>query len=59
VLNPPQLFPEVDETVRAFGNTPHGDVHGFTLTPDEYYLFILMADMGAQYFSRENKPGGN
>ncbi len=59
VLNPPQLFPEVDETVRAFENTPHGDVHGFTLTPDEYYLFILMADMGAQYFSRENKPAGN
>jgi len=59
VLNPPQLFPEIDETVRAFETTPHGDVQGFTLTPDEYYLFILMADMGAQYFSRENKPAPN
>ena len=36
----------------------HSDVAGFTpLTPAEYYQFILAADNGGQYYSRENQPG--
>jgi len=66
-LNPPQRFPAVDTTIRAFGTaaftkngvsypgTPHpADVGGSELTPDEYYLLGLNIDMGGQYFFREN-----
>lgn len=54
-LNPPRIYPTVDETLKAFPELPrHGDDQGFTLTPDEYYMFILMADMGGQFYSREN-----
>lgn len=74
VLNPPQLFaydddPEsdtygqiisaYDPAVRAFPDLPHGEEHDFTLTPAEHYLFILAADNGGQFYSRENAPGNN
>lgn len=55
-LNPPQLFPETDTDVRAFDTAVHGEEQGFTLTADEYYLLILMADSGGQFYSRENAP---
>jgi hypothetical protein len=71
MLNPPQRYPSVDMNVRAF---PMGKIHPseagtigghdgadpkYQLTADEYYLLELMADMGGQYYSRENAPGGN
>jgi hypothetical protein len=57
-LNPPQRFPAVDLTKRAFPGAVHPvDVGGMELTPDEYYLLILNIDMGAQFFFRENRPG--
>jgi len=57
-LNPPQLYP-YDKNVRFEpGQGIHpADVGGQELTEDEYYLLILMSDMGGQYFSRENAPG--
>ena len=57
VLNPPKLYPSVDTAVRAFDGPSHAEAQGFTLTPDEYHLFILMADAGGQFYSRENAPG--
>jgi hypothetical protein len=69
-LNPPARFPAVDLNDRAFGAMPQhpadvGTYNGvdgtrpeFQLTPDEYYLLILMADNGGQYYAREN-AGGN
>jgi hypothetical protein len=57
-LNPPQLYP-VDTSVRFMAGAPihPADVGGQELTPDEYYLLILMADQGGQFYSRENAPG--
>ena len=60
-LNPPQAFP-VDATKRAFpiADFPaHAAAVGHELTADEYYLLILMADNGGQFYSRENAPGRN
>jgi hypothetical protein len=56
-LNPPQRFPAVDESVRAFAGMPMhpADVGGTALTADEYYRLILNIDMGAQFYFRENK----
>ncbi len=58
ILNPIQQYPTVDDSVRAFTTTPHGVDMGFTLTSEEHLLFILMVDMGGQFYSRENAPGG-
>jgi hypothetical protein len=67
VLNPPQLFrydestssvvADHDPAVRAFDGAVHGEAQGFTLTPAEYYLFILAADNGGQFYARENAAG--
>jgi hypothetical protein len=69
MLNPPVRFPAVDMTTRAFPSTPvHpaevGTYNGFDgtsakyqLSADEYYLMILNADTGGQYYFRENSPG--
>jgi hypothetical protein len=55
-LNPPQRFPTVDESVRAFPGPTHAATAGYTeLTPDEYYRLILNIDMGGQFYFRENK----
>lgn len=54
-LNPPQLFP-VDMNRRAFAGRAHARDVGADLTADEYYLLVLMADNGGQYWSRENAP---
>jgi hypothetical protein len=59
MLNPPARYPSLDPNDRAFSGKPiHPvDVGGQELTPDEYYLMILMADNGGQYYSRENAMG--
>ncbi len=71
MLNPPQRYPSVDMNHRAFGNAPAhpaevGVIAGhdgadpkYQLTADEYYLLILASDMGGQFYSRENAPGGS
>jgi hypothetical protein len=65
-LNPVQQFPTQSVTgagaVRAFPTSEfpaHALAVGQELTADEYYLLVLMADLGGQYYSRENAPGGN
>ncbi|HET6612847.1 MAG TPA: hypothetical protein VFG83_12695 [Kofleriaceae bacterium] len=59
-INPPVLFPAPDTSQRAFDGPVHpADVGGEELTPQEYYLLILMADAGGQFYSRENAPGQN
>jgi hypothetical protein len=52
-INPPQRFPQIDTSVRLHPTQP-ADHHGVDLTPDEYDLLILMADMGGQYYARES-----
>jgi hypothetical protein len=57
-MNPPQLYPYDPSVLFEPGMPVHpADVGGQALTEDEYYLLVLMADMGGQYFSRENAPG--
>ena len=61
MVNPTQLFP-VDTTKRAFTTTPHSSVgydSGRELTPTEFYKLILAADMGVNYYARENNPHSN
>jgi hypothetical protein len=58
-LNPVQQFPNQDPGVRAFDTAafpPHAAQLGVELTPDEYYLLTLAADLGGQFYSRENAP---
>jgi hypothetical protein len=57
-INTPQLYP-LDPTKLRNPALPAAH-QGQTLTPDEAYLLILMADMGGQYYSREsgNVGGG-
>ncbi|TMQ19245.1 MAG: hypothetical protein E6J90_18500 [Deltaproteobacteria bacterium] len=55
-LNPTQLFP-VDAGIRAFpGVTPHMQGKGTDLSPQAFYTLILAADMGVNYYARENNP---
>jgi hypothetical protein len=59
LVNPTVLFPTAcDATTttgcqRAFPGTNH---KGVDLTPTEYYALILAADMGVNFFARENNP---
>ena len=55
LLNPTQLFPAPTAT-RAFATPPHMMGRGTDLTPQEFYTLILAADMGGNYFARENNP---
>lgn len=55
-LNPPQQFPTVDMASRAFAGGAHARDLGVELTPDEYYLLVMMADNGGQFYARENAP---
>ena len=54
-LNPTQLFPAPSMT-RAFATTPHMAGKGDDLTPQEFYTLILAADMGVNFYARENNP---
>jgi hypothetical protein len=57
LVNPTQLFPTPNTSVRAFNTTPHSQTAGYTeLTPTEFYKLILAADMGVNYYARENNP---
>ena len=56
LLNPVQQFPAQNAAVRAFATTPHMQGKGADLTPDEYYALILAADMGVNFYARENNP---
>jgi len=56
LLNPTQVFPKIDTTVRAFSTTPHMTGKGADLTPTEFYQLIGAADAGVQFYSRENSP---
>lgn len=56
-LNPVQQFPTQNPAVRAFNTPAHSASAGYPeLTADEFYRLILSADMGANYYSRENNP---
>ena len=56
-INPTQLFPQPNAAVRAFATSPHSVAQGYTeLTPTEFYKLILAADMGVNYYARENDP---
>jgi hypothetical protein len=71
MINPPRRFPVLGPSDRAFPQKPvhpsevgvfegfDGTSDKYKLTPDEYYLLILNADDGAQFYFRENKPGRN
>jgi Hydrazine synthase alpha subunit middle domain len=56
MLNPTKLFPTPDLAVRAFPHTQHQTDSGIDLTSKEFYLLILAADMGVNYYARENNP---
>ena len=57
-LNPMVQFPNQDPNVRAFPGVGHMAEQGQPeLTPDEMYAFILAADMGVNFYARENNPG--
>jgi hypothetical protein len=69
MLNPPRRFPTVDTNDRAFPMKPvhpqevgtynghDGTSAAYQLTDLEYYLLILNADDGGQFYFRENRPG--
>jgi hypothetical protein len=67
LLNPTQLFPA--GPARAFTTTPHltdaaiatkaGVALPADLTAKEFYTLILAADMGQNFFARENNPHSN
>jgi hypothetical protein len=58
-INPTKLFPAPDTNVRAFATSPHSTVgydSGRDLTATEFYKLILAADMGVNFYARENNP---
>lgn len=56
MLNPLRQFP-TQTAERAFATTPHMQGKGPDLTADEFYALILSADMGVNFYARENNPG--
>lgn len=59
LVNPTRIFPTPDANVRAFNTTPHSSVgykSGRELTATEFYKLILAADMGVNFYARENNP---
>lgn len=56
-LNPTRLFP-TPTAERAFpSSTPHSAGNYTELTSTEFYKLILAADMGMNFYARENNPG--
>ncbi len=57
-VNPTRLFPQPSGE-RAFTTTPHSSVGypGGELTATEFYKLILAADLGVNFYARENNPG--
>jgi hypothetical protein len=59
-LNPPQIFPQANMSVRAFPGAVHLIEQGQPdMTAAEYYMLILAADLGVNYYARENRPNVN
>jgi hypothetical protein len=57
LLNPTQVFPE-DPSIHAFSTVPHLVAQGKPeLSPKDMYILTLGADMGVNFYSRENSPG--
>ena len=56
MLNPVRQFPAQNASQRAFQTTPHMNGKGTDLTPDEFYALILAADLGVNFYARENNP---
>jgi len=56
LVNPTKLFPTPDANVRAFTTAPHSAGKYTELTAAEFYKLILAADMGVNYYARENNP---
>jgi hypothetical protein len=59
-LNPPQQYPTQDLGTREWStstNPPHAAAVGQELTADEYLRLVMACDMGANFYSRENKTG--
>ena len=56
-LNPPTLFPAPGAT-RAFAGNGHLKDLGIAtdLSAKEFYTLILAADMGVNFYARENNP---
>jgi len=55
-LNPTQQFP-APGAARAFATTPHLIAQGKAdLTAQDFYTLILAADMGVNFYARENNP---
>ena len=57
-VNPTQLYP-APSSARAFATTPHSSVGYPELTSAEFLKLILAADMGVNFYARENNPGVN
>jgi len=69
LINPPARFPALNPADRAFPDKPvhpaevgtynghNGADMKYQLDDAEYYLMILNADMGGQFYFRENAPG--
>jgi hypothetical protein len=60
-VNPTQLFPTANTNQRAFSTAPHSATTGNyggagELSAQEFYELILAADMGVNYYARENNP---
>ena len=55
-VNPTQLFPQPGPA-RAFTTQAHSQGNYTELTAAEFYKLILAADLGVNYFARENNPG--
>lgn len=57
-VNPTRLFPTPSSSVRAYPTSPHSASAGYAeLTPTEFYKLILAADLGVNFYARENNPG--
>jgi hypothetical protein len=57
LLNPTQVFPTENPGVHAFQTMPHLVAKGRAeLSPKDMYILTLAADMGVNYYSRENNP---
>jgi hypothetical protein len=57
MLNPTQMFPTPNPGVHAFNAASHlMDKKGVELSQKDMYILILAADMGMNYYARENNP---
>ncbi len=55
-LNPTRIYPNPSGE-RAFTSNPHSSVGYSELSSTEFLKLIMAADMGGNYYARENNPG--